>query len=134
MSTVFPNALGNTIETQWRRLNIGFCCGGDFMVFSLFFPKWRETDSYRESVASALKSWNLCTSTLGMPRATVGKIIVNTQLMSIYHTHFAPVEVMYFKWLFFFKCNKWAWTTLLGLSPKIYNKKEQNVFQLPHEF
>jgi hypothetical protein len=24
VSTVFPYALGNTVETQWKRLNIGF--------------------------------------------------------------------------------------------------------------
>jgi hypothetical protein len=24
VSTVFSNALGNTVKTQWRRLNIGF--------------------------------------------------------------------------------------------------------------
>jgi hypothetical protein len=39
VSTVFPYALGNTVETQWRRLNIGLLCGGVFMIFSLFFPK-----------------------------------------------------------------------------------------------
>jgi hypothetical protein len=36
---VFPNALGNTVETQWRRLNIGLllweCFCGFFFFFSL---------------------------------------------------------------------------------------------------
>jgi hypothetical protein len=37
-ATVFPNALGNTVETQWRRLNIGLLLWGCFCGFFLFFP------------------------------------------------------------------------------------------------
>jgi hypothetical protein len=40
VSTVFPYALGNTVETQWRRLNIRLLLWGCFCgFFSLFFPK-----------------------------------------------------------------------------------------------
>jgi hypothetical protein len=42
VSTVFLYALGNTVETQWRRLYIGCCCGGVFVIFFSFFPKHRE--------------------------------------------------------------------------------------------
>jgi hypothetical protein len=38
VSTVFSNALGNTIATQWRRLNIRFLLWGCFCDFFLFFP------------------------------------------------------------------------------------------------
>jgi phosphoglycerol transferase MdoB-like AlkP superfamily enzyme len=38
-ATVFPYALGNTVQTQWRRLNIGLLLWGFFVAFSLFFPK-----------------------------------------------------------------------------------------------
>jgi hypothetical protein len=37
--TVFPYVLGNTVETQWNRLNVGLLLWDVFMVFSLFFPK-----------------------------------------------------------------------------------------------
>jgi hypothetical protein len=37
-ATVFPNALENTVETQWRRLNIGLLLWGCFCGFFLFFP------------------------------------------------------------------------------------------------
>jgi hypothetical protein len=37
--TVFPYALGNTVETQWTKLNLGLLLWDDFVVFSLFFPK-----------------------------------------------------------------------------------------------
>jgi hypothetical protein len=39
IATVFPNTLGNTVETQWRRLNIRLLLWDVFVVFSLFFPK-----------------------------------------------------------------------------------------------
>jgi hypothetical protein len=35
--TVFPYALGNTVETQWTKLNLGLLLWDDFVVFSLFF-------------------------------------------------------------------------------------------------
>jgi hypothetical protein len=38
VSTVFPNA----VETQWRRLYIGFLLWGCFCGFFSFFPKHRE--------------------------------------------------------------------------------------------
>jgi hypothetical protein len=38
-STVFPYALGNTVEIQWTKLNVGFLLWEVFVVFSLFFPK-----------------------------------------------------------------------------------------------
>jgi hypothetical protein len=38
VSTVFPYALGNTVETQWRRLNIGLLLWGCFCGFLSFFP------------------------------------------------------------------------------------------------
>jgi hypothetical protein len=43
-ATMFPNVLGNTVETQWRKLNIGLLlwAGGVFVVFFSFFPKHRE--------------------------------------------------------------------------------------------
>jgi hypothetical protein len=37
--TVFPYVLGNTVETQWTKLNIGLLLWDVFVVFSLFFPK-----------------------------------------------------------------------------------------------
>jgi hypothetical protein len=37
--TVFPYALGNTVETQWNRLNVGLLLWNVFVVFSLVFPK-----------------------------------------------------------------------------------------------
>jgi hypothetical protein len=37
VSTVFPYALGNTVETQWTKLNIGLLLWDVFVVFSLFF-------------------------------------------------------------------------------------------------
>jgi hypothetical protein len=37
--TVFPYALGNTVETQWTKLNVGLLLWEVFVVFSLFFPK-----------------------------------------------------------------------------------------------
>jgi hypothetical protein len=54
--TVFPNALGNTVETQWRRLNIGLLlwAGGVFVVFSLFSLNIGKGMPYKASVASAL--------------------------------------------------------------------------------
>jgi hypothetical protein len=39
VSTVFPYALGNTVETQWTKLNIGLLLWDVFVIFSLFFPK-----------------------------------------------------------------------------------------------
>jgi hypothetical protein len=39
VSTVFPYALRNTVETQWTKLNVGFLLWNVFVVFSLFFPK-----------------------------------------------------------------------------------------------
>jgi hypothetical protein len=39
VSTVFPYALGNTVETQWTKLNVGLLLWDVFVVFSLFFPK-----------------------------------------------------------------------------------------------
>jgi hypothetical protein len=39
VSTVFPNALGNTVETQWKRLYIGVLLWGYFGGFFFFFPK-----------------------------------------------------------------------------------------------
>jgi hypothetical protein len=42
VSTVFPNALGNTVRTQWRRLYIGLLLWGCFCGFFSFFPKHRE--------------------------------------------------------------------------------------------
>jgi hypothetical protein len=38
VSTVFPYALGNTVETQWRRLNIGLLLWECFYDFFSFFP------------------------------------------------------------------------------------------------
>jgi hypothetical protein len=38
VSTVFPYELGNTVETQWRRLNIGLLLWGCFYDFFSFFP------------------------------------------------------------------------------------------------
>jgi hypothetical protein len=38
-STVFPYALGNTVETQWTKLNVGLLLWDIFMVFFLFFLK-----------------------------------------------------------------------------------------------
>jgi hypothetical protein len=38
-ATVFPNALGNTVETQWRRLNIELLLWGVFCDFFPIFPK-----------------------------------------------------------------------------------------------
>jgi hypothetical protein len=37
--TVFPYVLGNTVETQWTKLNIGLLLWKVFVVFLLFFPK-----------------------------------------------------------------------------------------------
>jgi hypothetical protein len=37
--TVFPYVLGNTVETQWTKLNLGLLLWDDFVIFSLFFPK-----------------------------------------------------------------------------------------------
>jgi hypothetical protein len=34
---VFPYALGNTVETQWTKLNVGLLLWDVFVVFSLFF-------------------------------------------------------------------------------------------------
>jgi hypothetical protein len=39
VSTVFPYALGNTVETQWTKLNVRLLLWDVFVVFSLFFPK-----------------------------------------------------------------------------------------------
>jgi hypothetical protein len=36
--TVFPYALGNTVETQWTKLNIGLLLWDVFMIFFSFFP------------------------------------------------------------------------------------------------
>jgi hypothetical protein len=34
---VFPYALGNTVETQWTKLNVGLLLWGCFCGFFLFF-------------------------------------------------------------------------------------------------
>jgi hypothetical protein len=38
-ATVFPYVLGNIVETQWNKLNVGLLLWDVFVIFSLFFPK-----------------------------------------------------------------------------------------------